>query len=117
MTESDQTPDPRAARSAYVRHLLEAYVATPGVLGRVRRADRHLADRLYEQRVPLFAMKNAFFVAAARRLRNNAFDTPLPPIRSLHYFLPVLRELQERPLGPRDIARLRDILRAGEPPL
>jgi hypothetical protein len=114
---TDETPDPKAARSAYVGEVLKAYVATPGVLGRVRRADRELAGRLYDQRVPLYAIRNAFLVAAARRLRNNAFATPLPPIRSLHYFLPVLRELQDRPPGPRDIDQARRILGLGEPPL
>jgi len=106
-----------APRRAYVHALLEAYVATPGVLGRVRRADRDLAGRLYDQRVPLYAIKNAFLVAAARRLRNNAFATPLPPIRSIHYFLPVLREMLARPPGPRDIDHFRRLLGLGEPPL
>lgn len=117
MTGPDDRPDPKATRSAYIRELLEAYVATPGVLGPVRPADRELAGRLYDQRVPLYAIKNAFLVAAARRFRNNAFATPLPPIRSVHYFLPILRELLERPPGPRDIAQLRRLLGAGEPPL
>jgi len=117
VTQPDGPPDSRAARKAYVRELLQAYVATPGVLGRVRRADRVLAARLYDQQVPLYAIKNALLVAAARRLRNNAFATPLPPIRSVHYFLPVLRELLERPPGPRDLARIRELLALGEPPL
>jgi hypothetical protein len=114
---TDETTDPQATQNAYVRELLRAYVATPGVLGCVRRADRELAGRLYDQCVPLYAIQNALLVAAARRLRNNAFDTPLPPIRSLHYFLPVLKEILDRPPGPRDIQRLRRILGIGEPPL
>jgi hypothetical protein len=105
------------ARQAYVRDLLHRYLATPGVHGRVRHADRELAARLYDQRVPLFAVQNAFIVAAARRTRHNAYSTPMPPIRSLHYFVPVLREVLERPPGPRDIAGLLRVLGAGEPPL
>ena len=107
----------QAARQAYVRDLLHRYLATPGVHGRVRHADRELAARLYDQRVPLFAVQNAFILAAARRIRHNAYDTPLPPIRSVHYFVPVLREVLDRPPGPRDIAELLRVLAVGEPPL
>ncbi len=113
----DETLRPEPPRLAYVRELLARYVATPGVHGRVRRADRELAARLYDQRIPLFAVQNAFILAAARRLRHNAFGTPMPPIRSVHYFLPVLREVIQRPPGCRNIAKLLRILGIGEPPL
>ena len=106
-----------SARRRYVERLLELYAATPGVLGHVRRADRLLAGQLYDQQVPLYLVADAFIVAAARRDRNNAFSTPLPPIRSLHYFLGVVRELLHRPLGPRDVEELRRALGLGEPPL
>ncbi len=115
MKDNTQPPDP--ARLVYVRELLQRYVATPGVHGKVRRADRELAARLYDERVPLFVVQNAFILAAARRLRHNAYDTPLPPVRSVHYFIPVIREVLERPPGPRDIAKLLRILGVAEPPL
>lgn len=106
----DQDPT-EALRQRYVRELLRLYVATPGVAGRVRRADRQLAQTLYEHNVPLYAVANAFIVAAARRSRHNAFSTPLPPIRSLHYFQNVIREMLERPPGYREIEQLRESLR------
>ena len=109
-------PDAEDNSRAYVQQVLEHYRATPGVLGRVRRADHELAAQLHARRVPFYVVANAFIVAAARRQRHNAFATPLPPIRSLHYFLPVIRELTERPLGPRDIDKLRRQLHIGEPP-
>lgn len=95
----------------YVRELLRLYVATPGVAGRVRRADRELAQTLFEHDVPLYAVANAFIVAAARRTRHNAYSTPLPPVRSLHYFRDVIREMLERPPGYREIEQLRQGLR------
>ena len=98
-------------RQRYVRELLRLYVATPGVAGRVRRADRKLAQALFEHDVPLYAVANAFIVAAARRIRNNAYSTPLPPIHSLHYFRDVIREMLERPPGYREIEQLRQSLR------
>jgi hypothetical protein len=95
----------------YVRELLRLYVATPGVAGRVRRADRELAQTLFEHNVPLYAVANAFIVAAARRIRHNVYSTPLPPIQSLHYFQNVIREMRERPPGYREIEQLRQSLR------
>jgi len=98
-------------RQPYVQKLLRLYVATPGVAGRVRRADRQLAKNLYDHGVPLYAVANAFIVAAARRIRHNPFSTPLPPIQSLHYFRNVIREMLERPPGYREIEQLRDTIR------
>jgi hypothetical protein len=106
----DEATCAEPVRERYVRSLLELYVTTPGVLGRVRQADRALARQLYDQRIPLCVVANAFIVAAARRARHNAFSTPLPPIRALHYFLGTIRELLDRPLGPRDIEELRRAL-------
>jgi hypothetical protein len=97
-------------RDRYVRAVLDLYRTVPGVLGRVRRADRDLADRLFHNGVPFYAIRHAFIVAAARRIRNNAFATPLPPVRSLHYFLPVLREVIERPPGYREIEDMLQVL-------
>ena len=104
-------------RDRYVRAVLSLYRTTPGVLGRIRHADRTLAAQLYDKGIPLYVMANAFIVAAARRVRHNALSTSLPPIRSLHYFLDVVRELLERPLGPHDIDELRRVLGLADPPL
>jgi len=98
-------------RARYVRAILALYRATPTALGHVRRADRTLAGALYDRGIPLYLVENALLVAAARRVLNNAFSAPLPPIRSLAYVVPVLTELQHRPLGPRDIDELRARLR------
>ncbi len=95
--------DPRAR---YVREVLALYRTTPTALGHVRRTDRDLAGSLYDRGVPLYLVRDALLVAAARRVLNNAFSTPPPPIRSLAYVLPILSELQQRPLGPRDIDEL-----------
>jgi len=99
------------SRAQYVRTILDLYRATPTALGHVRRTDRDLAAALYDRGVPLYLVENALLVAAARRVLNNAFSAPLPPIRSLAYVVPVLTELQHRPLGPRDIDELRRRLR------
>ena len=99
------------SRSRYVRAVLARYRATPTVLGHVRRADRDLAADLHDRGVPLYLVENALLLAAARRVLNNAFSAPPPPIRSLAYILPLIAELQTRPLGPRDFDKLRQRLR------
>jgi len=108
MTEGSAGGD---SRSRYVRAVLARYRATPTVLGHVRRADRDLAAALYDRGVPFNLVENALLVAAARRVLNNAFSTPPPLIRSLAYLLPLIAELQTRPLGPRDFDELRQRLR------
>jgi hypothetical protein len=81
--------DPRE----YVRHVLEAYCTTPGTAGVVRRADRLLAAQLHERGVPLEAVGNALVLAAARRIIRSAEAPPLPTVRSLAYFVPVIEEV------------------------
>jgi hypothetical protein len=77
----------------YVRRLLDAYLATPGTSGFVRRPDRVLAAQLWERGVPLEALENAFVLAATRRLIRPAEAAPLGTIRSLAYFMPVIEEV------------------------
>lgn len=108
------SPHESAERRRYVREVLRLYAATPTVLGHVRRADRLLAERLHDQRVPLYAVANAFLIGAARRVLHNGFSTPMPPIRSLHFFLPILQEVLERPPGYREMALLQDKLAAAQ---
>ena len=82
-----------AGQQAYVRQLLEAYRATPGTTGVVRRPDRLLAAQLHQRDVPLIAVENALVLAAARRLARPPGSPPLATIRSLAYFSPVIEEV------------------------
>ena len=91
----------------YVRRLLEAYRATPGACGAVRRPDRLLATQLHERGVPLEAVENALTLAAARRLARPADAPPLGVIRSLAYFSPVIQEVLHLELGPEYFRYLR----------
>jgi hypothetical protein len=75
----------------YVAAVLEAYVALPDTACRPRRADRVLAQQLFADGVPLDVVLDALLLAHARRHLNPA--SPPAPVRSLHYFLPVIREL------------------------
>ena len=89
-----------ASREEYVRQVLEAYRQTPGTTGRVHPPDRRLAAQLHERGVPLETVHNALILAAARRLFRPADATPLPTVRSLAYFLPVIEEVLELKVSP-----------------
>jgi hypothetical protein len=81
------------APPGYLRKVLDSYRQTPGTTGSVRRADRQLAAQLYQRGVPLQVIENALLLAAARRLLRPPQAAPLPVVRSLAYFLPVIEEV------------------------
>ena len=95
-------------RSDYVRRLLEAYRATPGTCGVVRRPDRLLAAQLQERGVPIEVVENALVLAAARRLVRRAGAPPLAVIHSLAYFSPVIEEVLNLEVGPEYFQHLRN---------
>ena len=98
-------PDSVASRRRrFVNDLLALYASTPGTLGICRRADRALAAKLFDRGVSLAAAETAFILAAARRA---ASPSPLPPIRVLAYFVPVIEECLATPLDPAYLAYLR----------
>ena len=87
-------------RSEYVRKVLEAYCATHGTCGVVRRADRLLAAGLHERGVPLEAVESALILAASRRLVRPEEAPPLGTVRSLAYFAPAIEEVLETKVSP-----------------
>jgi hypothetical protein len=99
----------------YVAALLRAYLDLPVTLNRVRTADRALARSLFSQNVPLDLVRAAFVLATARRTCRPTGASPLGPVRSLHYFLPVIDELRLSPPDPRYIGHLRARLAQARP--
>lgn len=99
----------------YVRRLLDAYRATPGTCGTVRRPDRLLATQMHQRGVPLEAVENAFVPAAARRLIRPAGAAPLATIRSLAYFSPVIEEVLQLQVGQDYFQHLRHKLQRAAP--
>jgi len=89
-----------SASSFYVETVIRDYVWLPGTPRRASRQDRRLAAALYEQAVPLPAVRAALLLAAARRTLRSSHLMPLPPIRTLHYFLPVIEEVLHCPPEP-----------------
>jgi hypothetical protein len=94
----------------YVEALLRAYLELPATTNRARAADRALARSLFAQNVPLDLVRAAFIVATSRRASRPSGASPLGPIRSLHYFLPVIDELRLSPPDPAYIRHLQSRL-------
>ena len=86
------------AGPAYVAAVLMLYVDLPDTPLRPSPRDQWLARRLQEQGISLSLVESALLLASLRRLIRPAGLPPLPPIRSLAYFQPVIDELQQQPL-------------------
>ena len=75
----------------YLDAVLTTYSALPGTPERPSRQDRRLARELCLRGVPLRIVRTAFLLAVARRTFRSG--PPLPPVRTLHYFLPTIDEV------------------------
>ena len=97
------------AGPAYVAAVLAMYVDLPDTPIRANAQDRWMARKLNEDGVPLQTIESALLLASLRRRIRPEGLPPLPPIRSLAYFQPVIAEIQQQPLpdGYRDYLRLK----------
>jgi hypothetical protein len=87
-----------AGEPAYVAAVLMLYTDLPETPLRPSPQDQALARRLHEQGIPLPLVESALLLACLRRLVRPSGIPPLPRIRSLAYFQPVITELQQQPL-------------------
>lgn len=101
----------------YVETVLTLYCKLPDTPQRHSRYDRRLAAQLQQQNIPLALIEAAFLLATARRRLRDPSYPPLNPIRSLHYFLPLIHELLDQPLPPNYLAYLRHKLASQHPPI
>lgn len=101
----------------YVETVLTLYRKLPDTPNRHSRYDRRLAAQLHQQNVPLALIEAAFLLATARRQLRDPSYPPLSPIRSLHYFLPLIDELLHQPLAPNYLEYLRHKLASHHPPI
>ena len=91
-------PDPGPSHDPprHVERILDLYRQHPHTTGRVRKADRLLAVDLFRQGIAIDCVNLAMRLVAARRAQSPKRQHP--PIRSLHYFLPAIREIRDQPL-------------------
>lgn len=96
------------SRAEYLRRLLDSYCGLPHTAARrPSRNDRLLAGQLFHRRIPLDVIETAFLLAIARRTFRDPKAQPLPPIRSLAYFLPLIDEVLRQPPDPDYLAYIR----------
>ena len=97
-------------REPFVAAVLERYRAAPDTPGRCRPSDRRLAESLFDRGITLEVVIAAIKLATVRRTSRPADLPPLEPIRSLHYFQPVIAEILRHPLDPAYLDYLADKL-------
>ena len=97
----------------FVAAVLTLYTQLPDTPERPRAPDRNLARQWFQQDIPLPEIEAALALATARRGCRAPSAAPLQPIRSLHYFVPVLAEIRSDALDPRYLRHLDGVTRAG----
>ena len=102
----------RTSRQAYVERVLELYRQAPETPARSSRLDRQLATEFYERGVKVEEVEAAILLSTARRILRNPQAPKLGPIRSLHYFAPVMEEVRSNPLSESYLEYLRRKLAA-----
>lgn len=101
------TPAPDSDPATYVADVLLLYVDLPETPLHASVQDQWQARRLYDRGVSLRLVESALLLASLRRLVRPAHVPPLPPIRSLAYFQPVIAELLEHPVPDNYLEYLR----------
>lgn len=100
------------ADAAFVAAVLNLYLDLPDTPIRYNSSDQHLAQLLHQQQVPLPLIEAAFLLASLRRFSRPSGLPPLPRIRSLAYFQPVIDELLQEPFSESYLHYLRLKLRS-----
>ena len=95
-------------KQLYIQQILQWYRLTPQTSLPSSRSSRRLAALLFDRGVPAQTVQAALLLVSARRLTRPSEAPPLPVIRTLYYFLPVIEELLIQPLDPSYILYLRD---------
>lgn len=103
------------AEKEFVARLLSLYLRLPHTPARTSRSDRQLAAQWYAQDITWETLEGALLLATARRSLRDPTLPPLPPIRSLHYFVPLVEEVLATPLAPEYVQYLRHKLAGAMP--
>jgi hypothetical protein len=94
-------------RQIYIQNVLNLYAHLPCSAFPARRSDRDLAGLFYERSIPIDTIEAALLLGLARRICRDKSASPLPAVRSLHYFKPIVEEVVAQPLPSGYIRYLR----------
>jgi hypothetical protein len=97
MTPASSILDPNSTPAAYVAAVLTLYVDLPDTPLRASVPDQRQARIWFDRGVSLEVVETALLLACLRRSVRPADVPPLPRIRSLAYFQPVIEELLDHP--------------------
>jgi hypothetical protein len=97
MTPAASILDPNSNPAVYVLTVLARYVDLPDTPLRASVPDQRQARLWFDRGIPLEVVETALLLACLRRTVRPADVPPLPRIRSLAYFQPIVEELQEHP--------------------
>ena len=98
MTSASSILEPHSDPALYVAAVLTLYVDLPDTPLRASVLDQRQARIWFDRGVPLEAVETALLLACLRRTVRPTDVPPLPRIRSLAYFQPVIEELLEHPV-------------------
>jgi hypothetical protein len=96
-----------ADAAIYIAAVTALYCDLPDTPLRPSLTDQAVARKLHQDAVPLNLVESALLLATLRRLIRASDLPPLPKVRSLAYFLPVIAEIQQQPLPDAYLAYLR----------
>ena len=97
MTPASSILDPNSDPAIYVAAVLTLYVELPDTPLRASVPDQRLARLWFDRGIPLEVVETALLLACLRRTVRPTDVPPLPRIRSLAYFQPVIEELRQHP--------------------
>ena len=99
MTPASSILDPNSDPALYVTAVLTLYVDLPDTPLRAGVPDQRQARLWFDRGIPLEVVETALLLASLRRRVRPADVPPLPRIRSLAYFQPVIEELRDHPVN------------------
>lgn len=97
MTSAAAILDPATNPAWYVSAVLAFYLDLPDTPWRYTGLDQTTARGWFDRGIALPVVEAALLLACLRRLSRPAGVPPLPRVRSLAYFQPVVEELLENP--------------------
>ena len=97
MTPAASILEPNSNPALYVSSVLTLYVDLPDTPLRDSVPDQRQARIWFDRGVPVEVVETALLLACLRRKARPSDVPPLPRVRSLAYFQPVVEELQEHP--------------------
>ena len=100
----------QTTNDAYIDFVISSYIQLPDTPVKPSQNDRITATAFLSQGIPIHTVVSALLLASVRRLARPDDAAPLPPVRSLAYFSPVVRELSDSPLPDGYLVYLRDKL-------